>query len=162
MTQPTAEEDNRLGQSRKEYKERADATNLNVELPSDSHRRVLEGLDDTHVRVLHRGVLSNEDNADSFEKSVVSGASETDRGQLTSTARARKTRRDSPRGQVLPPRHQAVSPLPSLVSDIDRREVEPGLEVSDESLVFEEERDVVGRLDVVDSHDLGGLDVAEH
>lgn len=87
------------------------------------------------------------------------------RGQLRlcsppSEIRARDE--NSPRSQLLPPGHQALSPCPSPVSNVDGREVQPRLKVGDESLVLKEERDVVGRLDVVDSHDLSWRDVTEH
>lgn len=69
---------------------------------------------------------------------------------------------DLPRRELLPSSEQALSSLPSLVSDVDGVELEPGLEVGDEALVLKEEGDVVGRLDVVNAHHLRRLDVAEH
>lgn len=47
-------------------------THLEVELPATSHRSVLKSLDDTHVRILHRGVLADEDNVNRLVHPVVS------------------------------------------------------------------------------------------
>lgn len=46
-------------------------TNLQLKLSTASHRGMLESLDDTHVRVLHRSVLSDKDNVDGVVHSVV-------------------------------------------------------------------------------------------
>lgn len=68
----------------------------------------------------------------------------------------------SPDGKLLPHGKELVSTSEALAVARDVGELEALLEVVDETLVLEEEGDVVKGGDVVDSKDLLGRDVTEH
>lgn len=111
---------------------------MKLELTSTAHGRVLESLDDTHVRVLKSCVLANKDDVNVVEEAVRAGA------------------------HVAPARHELLAVLLERRRNGDRAKVQTLLEEVDQALLAEEERDVVGGRHVVDTKDLLGRNVAEH
>jgi len=111
---------------------------LKLELATTAHRGVLEGLDDRHVRVLEGGVLADKDNGDRVKEALRANA------------------------HLLPALHEGVTLLLELGADADTAHVEALLEELNETLLAEEERNVIGRLDIVDTKNLLGGNVAEH
>ncbi len=109
-----------------------------VELLLAAHSGVLERLDDGKVGVVEGGVLADQSDVD-FLGGVVDAV-----GQL---------------GPLMPCALAAVDEVLGLWNSVELEDLGEG---GDETLVLEEDWDVVGRLDVVDSDDLLRLNLTEH
>lgn len=99
---------------------------------------MLQRLDDRHVRVLQRGVLSNQNNRDRVEQPFLT------------------------QSKGLPSVHQVIADLLHLTGHGELVQVESFPKVVEKTLVFEEQRNVVGRRDVVYTHYLSRADMTEH
>lgn len=108
-----------------------------VQLAVAAHRRVLKGLDGGQVRVVKVGVLSDECDGDSV-KQVILGEGE---------------------GSPLLPERLAL--LDKRGGDLNLVENQGIGEELDKVLVVEEDRNVVGRVDIVNSNDLLVIDITE-
>jgi hypothetical protein len=108
------------------------------ELATALHRSVLERLDNRGVRVLEGGVLADEDDRNLVEQAVVGN------------------------GELLPVFKEGGTASDTRFGETDEVETEALLEELEETLVLEEEGDVVEGGNVVNGEDLLVRDVAEH
>lgn len=110
---------------------------VELELAATTHGRVLERLNDTHVRVLKGSVFADQNDLDRLVQAL------------------------SAESHVAPACHEVLTRLLHLGGNGDGVKVEALLEEVDEALFLEQEGDVVGGRNVVDTKDLLLLDVAE-